>query len=64
MSGDVDAIYAQLQAYSTLLSSVLSINQVTLAPWLAELNLRAASAQVADNHIRNDLGMSSSHLFP
>ena len=64
MSADVGAIYAQLQSYSSLLSSVLSINQVTLEPWLAELNLRAATVQGADNHIRNDLGLRSSHLFP
>jgi hypothetical protein len=64
MSADVSAIYAQLQAYSNLLSSVLSVNQATLRPWMSEFSVRAASAQGADNRIRSDLGLRSSHLFP
>jgi hypothetical protein len=64
MATTTQNLYVQLQAYATLLASVTSVNPSTLSSFLAEVHARASTTEVADNAVRNALGLPSSNLFP
>jgi hypothetical protein len=64
MQADVQADYTQLSAYLGFLQSVGAVTPPSMNAWLSQLQTVGASAQTADNKIRNDLGVASSSSFP
>ncbi len=56
--------HAQLEALVSFLQSISTVTPTGVSPWLSQLHIRAATAQTADNQIRQDLGLPSTSSFP
>ncbi len=64
MQSAVETDHAQLQALSSFLQAFSSVAPTGVPAWLSQLHDRANSTQVADNVVRQDLGMPASSSFP
>ena len=56
--------HAQLEALVSFLQSLPYVSPTGVSPWLSQLHVRAATAQTADNQVRQDLGLPGSSSFP
>ena len=64
MQGAIETDHAQLQALTSFLEAFSSVATNGVPAWLSQLNDRANSTQVADNAVRQALGLAPSSAFP
>ncbi len=64
MQSAIEADHAQLQALTSFLEAFSSVAPNGVPSWLSLLHDRANSAEVADNVVRQDLGLPASFAFP
>jgi hypothetical protein len=64
MQGAIETDHAQLQALTSFLEAFSSVAPTGVPAWLSQLNDRANSTQVADNAVRQELGLAPSSAFP
>jgi hypothetical protein len=64
MQGAIETDHAQLQALTSFLVAFSSVAPTGVPAWLSQLNDRANSTQVADNAVRQELGLAASSAFP
>ena len=56
--------HAQLKSLMSFLQTLNEVSATGTGPWLSQLHDRASTAETADNHIREDLGLPTSSSFP
>jgi hypothetical protein len=61
---DLHNEYAQLQALKFTISSVLTVNQASVSPWIAQFRAVATATQTVDNRLRKDVGLQPTSTFP
>jgi hypothetical protein len=64
MQGAIQTDHAQLQALTSFLGAFTSVAPNGVPAWLSQLSDRANSTQVADNAVRQELGLAPSSAFP
>ena len=64
MQNAIASDHAQMKALMSFLQSFSIVEPSGVGPWLSQFHDRTASAQTADNQVRQDLGLPDSSSFP